>query len=202
MASHFGEVCEDCHTTDGFEQAGMVHDFEHPVPLEGAHATLDCMACHAEGQDLEYECATCHRPSSEPHFGPTCQDCHTATSFQDATLPPELHPIPLVGAHLRATCNICHADGERAPEYVCTNCHQPPENHLEGTCDTCHTPEGWADSANSLSAQSPEISHGLDGLEDCLVCHDSAVEIEPMPDGHKSSGYVNEQCVLCHKLAP
>lgn len=202
MASHFGEVCEDCHTTDGFEQAGMVHDFEHPVPLEGAHATLDCMACHAEGQDLEYECATCHRPSSEPHFGPTCQDCHTATSFQDATLPPELHPIPLVGAHLRATCNICHADGERAPEYVCTNCHQPPENHLEGTCDTCHTPEGWADSANSLSAQSPEISHGLDGLEDCLVCHDSAVEIEPMPDGHKSNGYVNEQCVLCHKLAP
>lgn len=199
MASHFGEVCEDCHTPDGFEQA-VLTGFEHPVPLEGVHATLDCIACHAGGQSLAYECADCHQPPSTPHFGPDCGDCHTPTSFEGATIPPELHPIPLIGAHLRATCNVCHAD-DRVPEYVCSNCHRPPEDHLQGTCDTCHTPEGWANSAVSLVTRSPGIPHGVDGLEDCLVCHDPAGEIAPMPEGHDSAGYINEQCQLCHKPA-
>ena len=200
MASHFGDTCEDCHTPEGFGQAVMAASFEHPVSLENGHATLDCIACHAEGQSLVYECATCHEPPSAAHFGPNCEECHAPTSFKGATIPPELHPIPLIGAHLRATCNICH-DGE-TPEYVCSNCHRPPENHLEGTCDKCHTPEGWQDSAASLAALSPEIPHGLDGLEDCLVCHDPAGDIEPIPANHEDGGYINEQCGLCHKAAP
>ena len=202
MASHFAGMCEDCHTTDGFEEAEMVADFEHPIMLEGAHVRLDCLVCHTAGQSLEYDCATCHRPPSEPHFGSACNDCHTPTSFAGATIPAEMHPIPLIGAHQHATCNVCHADGERAPEYVCTNCHRPPEDHLEGTCETCHTPEGWADSAAILTSAAPQIPHGLDGLEDCLVCHDPDGDMEPVPQGHKSAGYVSEQCMLCHKSAP
>jgi hypothetical protein len=201
MASHFGEHCEDCHTTEGFEEAEMVADFEHPIMLEGAHAELDCLVCHTAGESLEYDCATCHRPPSEPHFGPACDDCHTTTSFEGATIPAEMHPIPLIGAHLRATCNVCHADGEHVPEYVCTNCHRPPENHLKGTCETCHTPEGWVDSAAILTAAAPQIPHALEGRDDCLVCHDPDGEIEPAPQGHKSAGYVSEQCQLCHKTA-
>jgi hypothetical protein len=199
MASHFDGMCEDCHTVDGFEQAEMVYGFEHPAPLQGAHAELDCMVCHTGGESLEYECATCHRPPSEPHFGPVCNDCHTTTSFEGATISAEQHPIPLIGAHQRATCSVCHADGQRTPEYVCTNCHRPPENHLEGTCDTCHTPEGWVDSATSLVTVSPAVPHNLDGMENCLICHDPDGEMEPAPAGHKDTGFTNEQCTLCHK---
>jgi hypothetical protein len=201
MASHFVGLCEDCHTTDGFEEAEMVAGFVHPAPLDGAHAKLDCLVCHTAGQSLEYDCASCHRPPSEPHFGPACDDCHTTTSFEGATIPAEMHPIPLIGAHLRATCNVCHADGERVPEYVCTNCHRPPENHLEGTCETCHTPEGWADSAAILTATAPQIPHRLEGRDNCLVCHDPDGDVQPAPQGHKSAGYVIEQCQLCHKTA-
>jgi hypothetical protein len=104
MASHFDGMCEDCHTVDGFEQAEMVYSFEHPAPLEGAHAKLDCMVCNTGDERLEYGCASCHRPPSEPHFGSVCNDCHTTTSFEGATIPSETHPIPLVSAHLRATC--------------------------------------------------------------------------------------------------
>jgi hypothetical protein len=197
MASHFGEVCEDCHTTDGFEQAEMVASFVHPVQLEGAHATLVCIVCHTIGERLTYECNTCHRPPSESHFGPACNDCHTTDSFEGATIPPELHPIPLVGGHLRATCNVCH-DGE-TPEYVCSNCHQSPENHLPGTCDTCHNPEGWADSAATLVGASPQIVHPVIGLENCLTCHDPTGDRAPVPGSHESAGYVNEQCQLCHR---
>jgi hypothetical protein len=199
MEPHFGGTCEDCHTPSGFEQADMVAGFEHPVLLEGPHATLDCIACHTAGQSLVYECATCHQPPGESHFGPDCSNCHTPTSFKGAILPPELHPVPLVGAHQRATCDICHAEGTRVPEYVCSNCHRPPENHLEGACDTCHTPEGWGESVTSLVAQAPQIPHTMDGRDDCLLCHDPAGQVKPAPDNHES--YANEQCATCHKPA-
>ena len=258
MEPHFGPVCEDCHSPLGWEQADL-GDFQHPVALEGAHAALACSDCHTTDVDLTYECANCHEPPSDTHFGPVCEDCHTPTSFQDATLPPELHPVPLTGAHQRATCDVCHAEGQRVPEYVCSNCHQPPpdhygttcedchtptsfsdaampsgehpialegahatascaschgdfsedleyvcedcherpENHLLGACNFCHNPEGFAASASFLVDMAPEVSHELEGREDCFVCHDPDGEIQPAPSNH--GDYIVEQCSLCHK---
>jgi hypothetical protein len=195
---HFGEVCEDCHTPEGFELADA-SGFVHPVALEGAHVDLTCAACHTDAQRLTYECANCHQPPGEPHFGQVCEDCHTPASFKGATLPPELHAVPLIGTHALATCDACHAEGQPTPAYVCSNCHQPPENHLLGTCDTCHTPEGWVESVgNLIVAQSPQIAHPLEGLEDCLACH-GAEQMKPAPDDHE--GFGNEQCTICHKAS-
>jgi hypothetical protein len=196
MEPHFGEQCEDCHTPAGFEQA-EVAGFEHPVPLEGAHASLDCSQCHTAGEDLTYECASCHQPPSEPHFGDNCEDCHTPESFKGATISPEMHPVPLVGAHQRATCDVCHAAGQRVPEYVCSNCHQPPEDHFAGTCDTCHTPEGFAKAGAAEGSGAPSIPHSMAGMEDCLRCHDPAGQIKPAPENH--ADYAVEQCTTCHK---
>lgn len=196
MQPHFGEVCEDCHTTAGFDKADL-GSFQHPVALEGAHAKLACTDCHTAGQELTYECANCHQPPSETHFGPNCEECHTPTSFEEATLPPEKHPVPLIGAHLRATCEVCHAEGQRVPEYVCSNCHKPPEGHFGKTCDTCHTPEGWVESAASITALAPKIPHGLEDRENCLLCHGPAEEIKAERFEH--TNFVEEQCTLCHK---
>jgi hypothetical protein len=197
MEPHFGVVCEDCHTPQGWEQADL-GDFQHPVALEGTHADLACSDCHTAGEELTYECANCHKPPGETHFGPDCEECHTPTRFADATLPPELHPIPLVGGHQRATCDVCHAEGQRVPEYICSNCHKPPENHLPGECDTCHNPEGWAESVSLIVSLAPQIPHELEGRDDCLLCHDPAGQVKPAPRNHVD--YINEQCTLCHKL--
>jgi len=196
MEPHFNENCEECHTPAGFDQAAM-GDFQHPVALEGAHSELACTDCHTTGEDLTFECAKCHEPPSATHFGPNCEQCHQPTSFQDATLPPELHPVPLVGAHQRATCDVCHAEGQRVPEYVCSNCHKPPENHLTGSCETCHSPEGWAESVARLVSVAPKITHDTAGREDCLLCHSTAGNIKPAPASHAE--YLKEQCTLCHK---
>ncbi len=193
---HFGDRCEECHTPAGFEQV-VLTSFVHPVPLEGAHASINCTACHTGSQKPVYECASCHQPPSTPHFGPNCGECHTPAGFKGATLPPELHPVPLVGAHLQATCSTCHAEGRPTPEYVCSNCHTPPAQHLEGRCDICHTPDGWVESAARIVALASKISHELEGRENCLVCHDPQGEIRPAPLGHIK--YVNAQCILCHK---
>jgi hypothetical protein len=196
MEPHFGEECAVCHTPAGFEEADL-GDFEHPVELEGVHGELACSACHTAGQELVYECAACHEPPEEPHFGPGCEACHTPVDFGEATLPPELHPVPLEGAHLRATCEVCHAAGQRVPEYVCSNCHKAPENHLAGECDVCHTPAGFAESASFLVGMAPEVEHGVEGREECLVCHEVGGQIQPAPSSHVD--YINEQCTLCHK---
>jgi mono/diheme cytochrome c family protein len=121
-----------------------------------------------------------------------------SSGAKEVAVPPESHPVSLIGAHESATCEACHADGEQVPEYVCTNCHQPPENHLEEACDTCHTPEGWSGSAASVAAQASQIPHTLDGRDDCLLCHDPAGQIKPASPDHEGRG--NEQCTLCHKL--
>jgi nitrate/TMAO reductase-like tetraheme cytochrome c subunit len=254
---HFGQVCEDCHTPAGFEGADL-GDFQHPMPLENAHAGAACADCHVEGQELTSDCSGCHQPPSG-HYGPTCADCHTPTSFKDARLPVELHPIELVGAHQTASCDGCHIEGQATPEYVCSNCHQPPsghygadcadchtptsfedarlpaelhpielagahltascegchiegqatpeyvcsncherpESHLPGECDVCHSPEGFAQSASFLVEMAPVITHDLAGRDDCLLCHDPEGQVKPAPSTH--ADYVIEQCVLCHK---
>jgi hypothetical protein len=193
---HFGPNCEDCHTPEGFEGADW-GDFQHPLPLEGAHASVACADCHVEGQALDSSCATCHEPPSADHFGPNCEDCHTPTSFEDAELPAEMHPIELVGAHLTADCEGCHGGDKVLEPFVCSNCHERPADHLPGECDVCHTPEGFAESASFLVNLAPEIPHPLDGRDDCLLCHDPAGEIQPAPSNHMD--YEVTQCALCHK---
>ncbi|MCL7454748.1 MAG: cytochrome c3 family protein [Anaerolineae bacterium] len=194
---HFGEECEDCHTPFGWDQVDL-GEFQHPILLEGAHAQASCIDCHAEQvEGLEYVCANCHQPPTEPHFGPSCEDCHTPTSFSEATLPPELHPVPLEGAHAEADCESCHTDPDADLDYICADCHEPPENHLEGSCDACHSPDGFVESASFLVGLAPEIPHGIAGRDDCLLCHDPDGDIQPAPSNHD---YENEQCTLCHKL--
>jgi hypothetical protein len=195
-AGHFGPNCEECHTPTSFGDAEMPAEL-HPIELEGAHLAADCTGCHVPGQETpEFECSNCHEPPAG-HFGPTCEECHTPTSFGDAQLPPELHPIELEGAHLTADCSGCHVEGEEAPEFVCSNCHEPPENHLPGECSVCHDPAGFADSASFLVNMAPKVTHDVEGREDCFMCHDPEGQIKPAPSNH--TDYVVEQCTLCHK---
>ena len=194
---HFGDECEGCHTPLGWDQVEL-GEFQHPIVLEGAHAEASCIACHSEQvAGLEYVCANCHQPPTDPHYGPSCEDCHTPTSFSDVSLPSELHPVPLEGAHAEADCESCHAGVEGDLEYICANCHEPPENHLPGGCDICHSPEGFVESASFIVNLATEISHEIEGRENCLMCHDPAGDIQPAPGNHRD--YVNEQCTLCHK---
>jgi hypothetical protein len=196
---HFGENCEGCHTPMGWDQAEL-GGFVHPIALEGAHAEVSCTACHAEQVvGLQYTCGNCHE-APVPHFGPSCEDCHVPTTFSDATLPPELHPVPLEGAHLQVSCESCHQDDDADLEFVCSNCHEPPPNHLPGGCNVCHTPEGFVESASFLVELAAQVPHNVDGREAfCLDCHDPAGNIEPAPRNHVN--YIVEQCLLCHKPA-
>ena len=166
---HFGDTCEDCHTPEGFEGAEM-GDFEHPLPLEGAHAAAGCADCHVEGQAISSDCASCHQPPSETHYGPNCQDCHTPTSFGDASLPAEAHPFPLEGAHAAADCADCHVEGQEISS-DCAGCHEPPnETHYGPNCEDCHTPTSFGD-ASLPAGEHPIPLEGAHATASCEGCH-------------------------------
>jgi Ni/Fe-hydrogenase subunit HybB-like protein len=188
--------CSQCHhSTDVWQAVEMT---SHPVELVGGHSQAECFGCHQDagfGQGVSTKCVDCHAPPSEAHYGPVCEDCHTPAGFQDARLPD--HPVALEGQHERAPCAGCHVEDQPVVEFLCSNCHERPENHLSGGCSLCHTPQGWVQSASFIVNLTPSISHGQDGHEACLTCHDLAGELKPAPSNHGS--YVNAQCVVCHK---
>jgi hypothetical protein len=104
--------------------------FVHPIELVGQHAEVWCNDCHEGERMPEYVCANCHEPP-EPHFGPVCEDCHTPTGFDQATLPPEI-PHPLEG---RDDCLLCHDPAG--------NIQPAPSNHVDyevAQCTLCHKP--------------------------------------------------------------
>lgn len=147
--------CERCHATDSF-RALTAKTFDHPLwtgfALNGAHAKVECGACHgrsavadAAGRTLGFAagktCQSCH---SDPHagqFGPTatvdCAKCHREEgSFKSLTFNHQKDTrFPLDEVHLKVDCAKCHkpmpvGDGVKAIRYKplgirCADCHDP-----------------------------------------------------------------------------
>jgi Ni/Fe-hydrogenase subunit HybB-like protein len=187
--------CCQCHRSMEAWEAVEVEG--HPLALDGTHGTVACNDCHEASASPQPDCAGCHQASDPPHYGPTCQDCHTTSGFGDARLPAEQHPTPQEGAHAQAPCEGCHGGDAMVPATACEDCHARPEGHLSGDCEICHTPAGWSQSIAWVVALSPQVPHGLEGQEACLACHDPAGDMMPAPSNHGDYGEV--QCTLCHK---
>ncbi|CAG0995683.1 hypothetical protein BURK1_02520 [Burkholderiales bacterium] len=87
-----GRDCAACHNARDWR----LHEFDHrrtSFLLDGAHAALDCGACHvAPGAivaKLSGTCVECHRRDDIHHasFGPLCERCHLTSSFKDIRMP-------------------------------------------------------------------------------------------------------------------
>ena len=148
----FGAACQDCH--DGVDR---MSGFDHAkvFSLDGEHAELECVACHA-GQRFTgtpTQCVQCH---AEPEihaglFGLECDACHTAAAWLPATLLEHSFPLQhgLEDNDTATACATCHMTSYS--EYTCYGCHehQPDETarkHLEEgisavelpACVECH----------------------------------------------------------------
>ena len=98
-----GDECERCHGTRNWK----VWDFDHSktkFKLDGAHAKLDCYACHqaaVKGRPkLSMTCFGCHARDDvhDRNFGVLCEKCHITTNWHSVThrtlLPGEVLPGP------------------------------------------------------------------------------------------------------------
>jgi hypothetical protein len=84
-------VCSTCHLQSMWENNKFRHSLTN-FPLKGAHRTLQCQSCHANGtyQGLSSECVACHLKdaltATSPAHSPignftNCTQCHHGNSF-------------------------------------------------------------------------------------------------------------------------
>ena len=150
----FGKQCVECH--DG---QGRLADFDHDDfwVLDNAHATADCLDCHA-GQVFSGradDCGACHdQPDYHSDlFGAECDRCHTTEAWLPARL-------------MRHDFDLNHGDSE---EIACESCHT--SSYTEYPCYSCHDRD---ETHEQHHLRDPEI----EALENCLDCHPTGTRQE------------------------
>ncbi len=61
VSNNFSHTCTECHTTAAWSPATFNHNLTG-FPLTGAHVSLACLACHANGyENTPSDCVACHQ---------------------------------------------------------------------------------------------------------------------------------------------
>ena len=204
-AAGFPKDCTICHTESAWEPATFDHD-QTDFPLRGAHATTDCIECHADGYvGTPTDCIACHQSdfdqTDDPNhkaagFPTDCTICHTESAWEPAIFDHDQTQFPLRGAHATTDCIECHADGYVGTPTDCVACHQSdfdqttnPDHKASGfstDCKACHTEGAWIP-ATFDHDQTNFPLRGAHATTDCIECH---------ADGYAGTP---TECIACHQ---
>jgi hypothetical protein len=108
----FGPTCTACHTNDSWRTRKINHTSQTAFPLNGRHASVDCVACHRQSavrvQLKGDTCAACHADPHKGTFRQDCKACHNESSFKDAPFDHAATTFALTGKHQGLACGACH----------------------------------------------------------------------------------------------
>jgi len=204
VSAGFPQQCEVCHNTTTWTTA----TFNHAAtgwPLTGAHTSLQCSQCHANGNYnlTNTACVACHLTDFQNTNNPShvsagfpqqCDVCHSTTAWMPATFNHNNTSFPLTGAHTSVACANCHVNNNYTTLPTdCYGCHQTDykgtnnPNHVSAgfptTCVTCHTTTSWLGA--TFNHTYFNMNHGgANGV--CSVCHTNP------------NDYSVFQCTNCH----
>ncbi len=215
--------CLECHE----RQRWKPHTFDlakharASLPLEGAHAQLECEKCHVRLVDdgprrfraTPDTCSACHDDAHAGYFNlrtaglplvahGDCARCHGVERF--AEVPAFDHALwtgfAVAGAHAQAACAVCHV--ARAEPDAQKRSFGTVEEHFGRFrgCVTCHADahEGQFDAAR--------LPERVEGREGCARCHgDSSFRALPFGFDHDlwtgfalAGGHASADCSACH----
>ena len=197
--------CNHCHTDHKGRDADIVRlgreTFNHEntdYPLEGAHASAVCGACHADGKQYREApglCNDCHRDDDahRGELGEVCADCHDERSWKQSEFDHDDTDFVLHGKHADIDCNSCHA-GERYQGLPskCSSCHLLDDVHagrFGGSCEDCHSETKWTRIEFDHDAGTDFPLEGKHREVQCGACHTS----EALDDNPGS------ECINCHR---
>jgi hypothetical protein len=208
VSAQFTHDCTKCHGLSSW----VPSTFDHAAtafPLQGAHATQPCEACHVGGNyNLTYtDCWQCHEAdfnsAQNPNhaagqFDHDCSSCHSMDSWSPATFDHATTAFPLQGAHAAQPCEACHIGGNYNLTYTdCWQCHETDYNgaqnpghsagQLPRDCTTCHSMQSWVPSTFNHSSTAFPLQ-GAHTAEPCQACH---------INGDYQLAYSN--CMQCHQ---
>ncbi len=201
-------ACLACHP-NGEGDFGFDHN-STAFPLTGAHTTVNCLDCHANGfEGTPTECVACHTGSFNESINPNhlaigiptdCASCHTTVpDWNPATFPIHNEYYVLNGAHaiIADQCVTCHNGDYNNTPNTCAGCHQVDYNQTTNPshttlqfstdCATCHTESVWM----PASMPNHDDYYVLQGAHaaisnDCALCHNGNYNNTP------------NTCVGCH----
>ncbi len=197
--------CRACHTEHKGRAADIVQldrlQFDHQITdfkLTGAHASLDCAACHAKGEVFRKAtptCIGCHKADDvhRGQFTQSCAECHSSLAWTDAKFDHDQTQFRLTGAHRGLACNACHIGGayKEAPK-SCSGCHATDDEH-RGTrgdaCAKCHSTEEWKTAKYDHFKETGFELLGAHDRINCTACHRSGNYKDKIP----------EDCNGCHR---
>lgn len=126
----FHTDCEACHGTDAVSWHNVDLSHSRFWPLQGAHTSLDCSACHVKSLNLPRECFGCHKANYDSAENPDhkiagfptdCEFCHY-TSHVLWSQGKFDHAFPISGKHAQWDCKDCHISANYR-DFACLNCH-------------------------------------------------------------------------------
>ncbi len=200
---HLGQVaadsCASCHDFGAWNPASAFDHAQADFALTGLHQSVACAGCHGAIQaerdgepvsTMRFEvgafgrCSDCHRDPHDGRLGPSCESCHSTAGwsrFDRGAFDHGDTRFLLTGAHLRVSCDLCHAPGTgfRIESFErCVDCHE--DEHLgqlsraaaEG-CTWCHTTDTFTPATFTLDDHQ-RSSYPLAGAHlaiPCIACH-------------------------------
>ena len=188
------------HSTTGFALTGA-----HTVPPR------QCVDCHVNNNYnlTSTTCVSCHlkdfQGTTNPNhvssnFPQTCEQCHSTTSWLNATFDHSTTGFPLSGAHTvpPRQCTDCHVNNNyNITATACVSCHQTdyntattpvPHAGFPTTCQQCHDTVAWTDG---------KFDHSTTGF---VLTGAHTVPPRQCVDCHVNNNYnlTSTTCVSCH----
>jgi hypothetical protein len=210
-------ACKDCHDEKGWKSAPGFHHARTAFPLEGKHAEVKCVSCHASERDPHFErsafpravsevfsrfkpvahatCTACHKDPHQNRYGQDCTSCHSVEGWlvlKGAAGERAFHEktrYPLRGAHAEVACKSCHGPfpGSRAVF----------KGLAFGTCTACH-----------IDAHLSQLGKPKDPGAACERCHvvqgfrPARYEAQDHASWPLAGAHEAVACVLCHRPEP
>lgn len=177
-----GTNCASCHNPRNWKQTSFNHDRMTRFPLQGAHRTARCEACHKQPARVvkpPVTCYGCHAPD-DTHKGGNGQDCarcHNSANWKSVSFNHNtMTRFPLAGKHAQARCEACHTrpPGELKLTAECGSCHAKSDVHngkLGSACGRCHNAEGWKAEVRFDHALTRFPLLGKHAALQCAGCH-------------------------------
>jgi predicted CXXCH cytochrome family protein len=191
----FGANCQTCHTVKGWRVSiERIQQHQNRFPLVGAHAVVECEACHRSGPasvmaGLSTVCYSCHARDFQTKvfdhtgFPVTCNECHSVNSWFGASFDhAKFAGFALTGVHATIDCRSCHVSGfAKGTPITCFGCHAKDyngaanPNHAQAgfprDCSICHTTASWAGAKFDHAAFTGFALTGMHATLQCAQCH-------------------------------
>lgn len=196
----FGGACEQCHSVKGWTvSVQSIRGHQNRFPLLGAHAAVECEACHknaAAGQyvGLSTACSSCHMQDfrtakafdhQAAQVPVQCDLCHRMDSWGGAGFDhARFGGFALTGAHARLECVQCHVGNRFAGTPAdCFGCHAKDfntttnPNHVQAgfdhSCQICHSTTTWSGAKFDHNTATRFPLTGAHAAVACSQCHTS-----------------------------